>query len=498
MFCDKLIFIIFKYKELKAERPLSLNEYVLFKIKFTFILSLFFIFTIACTPQVVIQKEPLKENGEIILYFQPVAQGAERLSFTIDAISAVRNDGAVFPLDLSFNIIEGNGLTGSQRLFASGVLPQGEYSGIFLKTGRASVKGEEGPSALLVSEEPVTVSHLFQVARGKASTLFLTFDTSTFTAQDVIFTPLYRLETYGKELYNLTGYITGTNSNIISIFNKKTMLNVGAIATGRAPMGMVFDRGRGRSYIAYSGDDVITVLDISSGEITDRVTLNFGDEPMDLALTPDGSMLVSANRGSNTISIIDADALYEIRRISVGEEPTSVVIDPLGLRAFIANSMSTSISVVGISSGVLAATIDVEGTPLKGAFNRDGTELYVIHLDTPYVTVVDPSSLTVSGKIFIDTGAISIEVDTRTDLIFVGNSIGSEISVIDPSSSMLIDKIKTGGPVSYMTLDDEENMLFALIPDKKILQKVNLTSKKIIGQIDTGEGPYAVVVVGER
>jgi hypothetical protein len=36
------------------------------------------------------------------------------------------------------------------------------------------------------------------------------------------------------------------------------------------------------------------------------------------------------------------------------------------------------------------------------------------------------------------------------------------------------------------------------LPDERLLQKVNLTSKKIMAEIDVGDGPYEVAVVSER
>ena len=62
---------------------------------------------------------------------------------------------------------------------------------------------------------------------------------------------------------------------------------------------------------------------------------------------------------------------------------------------------------------------------------------------------------------------------------------------------MFIDSIGVGGKAAFMTIDRQENTLFVVLPDERLLQKVNLTSKKIMGQIDLGNGPYEVAVVGE-
>jgi DNA-binding beta-propeller fold protein YncE len=80
----------------------------------------------------------------------------------------------------------------------------------------------------------------------------------------------------------------------------------------------------------------------------------------------------------------------------------------------------------------------------------------------------------------------------------VGKNVEKDIAVIDPFSLSRIDTINTGGNAVFMSIDDEENSLFAVLSDKKKLLKINLTSKKIIAEIDLGNSPYAVVVMGER
>ena len=61
-----------------------------------------------------------------------------------------------------------------------------------------------------------------------------------------------------------------------------------------------------------------------------------------------------------------------------------------------------------------------------------------------------------------------------------------------------MDTIEVSGQAGFMTIDGQENTLFVSVPDKRIIQKLNLTSKRIMGEIDVGAEPYEVVVIGER
>jgi len=451
-----------------------------------------------CFPQeYTYNKAVLRDEGEVLVYLQPLPQEAAKLRFIMDGIFAVQDDGRTIPLSLSFNQLNGSEVLGRQKLLATGILPPGAYSGLSIKIDKAFVQSEEGEVALLVPEEPVVAATLFQVNKRQALTLFLTVNASGIISRAVSFTPDFSLATPGGTLVNLKGYVSNSAANLISVFNKKTMKVVNVIATGRRPRGIVLDQNRARAYVAASGHDTVEIYDVFNGTIIGRVKLTFGDNPMELALTPDGRTLVSVNHGSNTVSIIDAISRIELRRIRVGEKPTSAVVDPSGFRAYIMNSRSNTVSVVDLTQRTLTATISVEGSPLRGAFNRAGDRLYVVSSNSPNLSAIDPTRLTVTAKIFVGTGGLSIRVSRLNNLIFVGNSFGGEIAVVDPSSSMFIDSIRAGGNPGYMTIDRQENTLFVVLPERRLVQKINLTSKKIMAEIEVAEVAYAVAVMGE-
>ena len=94
-------------------------------------------------------------------------------------------------------------------------------------------------------------------------------------------------------------------------------------------------------------------------------------------------------------------------------------------------------------------------------------------------------------------GALAITADPKTGLVYVGNDTG-DIQVFDPTSLMFVDSITAAGPVTHLAIDREENCLFAVRPEKNVLQKFNLTSKRMLSEIEVEKDAYAVVVVGER
>jgi YVTN family beta-propeller protein len=455
------------------------------------------LFLPSCLPQESIYKMPLTDQGEVIVYLQPMPQETDRLRFIIERIAAIGPDGSQTPLSLSMVEVKGAELLGRQRILARGIVPPGSYTGLAIQVKQAFLQTEEGEMSLLVPPEQVVAEKLFGIERQQALALFLTVNPGGTVSSGIRFTPSFSLATPASVLINLTGYVSNSAANLISVFNKKTMQVINMLATGKRPTGMALDQRRTRAYVAMSDGAAIEIFDVFTGSIIGRIRLSFGDNPIDLAITPDGRTLLSANHDSNTVSIIDALSMIEVERIKVGEGPNSVVVDPSGFKAYVMNSLSNTVSVVDLTQMTVTVTISVDGSPLRGAFDQSGNILYVITKDTPDLVVVDPAQFRVLRKIFIGPGALSLKVDFRTGLILVGKAFGGEIIVVEPSTSIFVDTIAVGGKAVFLTIDGQENTLFVLLPDKRLLQKINLTSKKIIAEIEVDAGASQVIVLGE-
>jgi YVTN family beta-propeller protein len=439
----------------------------------------------------------LEEGGEVYLYLQPFPQEAERLAFSIGVISALSHDGREVPLSVSLGEVRDRDLK-RQRLLAVGFLPPGEYAGFSLRIASASLKGEAGDSALLVPEAATKIDFPFSVVRRKGYVIAMLLKYAQSVDTGFGFSPAFSLFFPDRPPTNLVGFVANTGSNDITVFNKKSLQVYDVIVTGRGPAGMALDQRSRKAYVALSGEDGIDVIDVAAGNISDRIRLYPGDEPREVALTPDGRTLLSANTGSNTVSVIDADSRFELTRIHVGNGPRSVAIEPTGRRAFAFNTLSNTISVLDIPTRSLITTIGVDPGPVRGQFNRRGDRLYVIHETSPYIVVINPNLLTVVGRFPVRSGMRSVKVDPNTDLVYLGKVRDFAVGLYDPFAFAPVGFVGTGAAIVQMTADGDENHLFMVSPDRKSVLVANLTSRRIVGEIDVGDDPYWVTMMGER
>jgi YVTN family beta-propeller protein len=465
------------------------------KLYATIVMALFLGSGCAALPSLV--KPALDDEGEVFVYLEPFPQESENLKFAIDRLSLVAGDGREFPLLLAMSDFHSNTVR-RQRFLAAGRVPPGLYVGLSCGVVKATLRGEEGETALLIPEEPVKIPLSFEIGRKKAVVLSLSFRYAESVQSGFSFTPQFSLFVPGMPVSGLAGYTVNGGDNTVTVFDKKSGQVAAIIATGRGPETIALDQKARLAYLALGEEDAVEVIDITDGTFINRLSLKAGDGPREVSLTPDGRFLLTLNARSRTVSIIDPASPAELSRVQVGEGPRRLLVSRTGERCYVFNSRSNTISVIDIANSAIVATISTEPGPLMGQFNRKGDRLYVVHEGSPYLSVIDPSSLSVVKRVFVDYGISVIKTDTLTGLLYAYRDGDSQIEVFDPFSLIPVYYIPAVSGIVDMTIDSETNNLFIVSAEKNKLLSISLVSKKVVAEIDTGERPLWVAVMGQR
>lgn len=436
-------------------------------------------------------------DGSVDLYVQPFPPGAARLTVTIASVAAVSASGGVVPLEVRLRVLDPTAVR-RQRLLAAGRLPAGSYTGFALTIERAALARESGEAALLVPDAPVRLDVPFVVSGRQASLFWLALDGRGSLPGGFDLVPVFSIAIPPRPIAAHAGFVTNTGSDTITIFDKHLGQAVALLDTCTGPAGMALDRRRGRLFVACSGDDEIQAFDVVAGEIVERARLFPGDGPLELALTPDGTTLISVNTRSNTISFFDAVSLARLERIPVGTAPSSIALDGSGRRAFVFSTLSNAISVVDIASRSVTATISTDAPPSRGQLDRRGDRLYVIHERSPILTVLDARRLTLVTRTRVPVGTAAIELDAVRGLVYVGSRHDTEIEAYDPQALVPIHRIETSAGVSDLVMDAEDDRLYMVSPETRRLIVGRLADRTIVTTIDVGDGPCRVAVMGGR
>ena len=451
----------------------------------------------ACQAMPSLVKPRIEEEGQVFIYLQALSQEADRLTFRLERMSAVRGDGSKVPVSLHIEEVSGKE-SKRDRLLASGNLPPGQYLGFSFAVTGATLKGEEGEIALQLAEGKQMTSFPFSIARKKALVVTLAFRYRESLPDGIRFAPSFSVEIPKKLAFGLTGLVTSRRGNTVTIFDKVSGKVVAIVPTGISPAAVALDPVLLRAYVAISGEDAVETIDILGADVINRGQLTIGDGPEEMVLTPDRKTLLTANTGSNTVSVVDAASLIETRRIQVGTGPQSILVDRAGRRAYVFNKLSNTISVLDIGRLAVIATVATEAGPIRGEFDRNGNRLYVLHQFSPYLSVLDPMTLSVVNRVYVGSGGMALKVDPRTGLIYLARRGTGEVAIYDPFSFLPVDSYRTGVDASFLTIDGEGNNLCVVLPGTSSLKTVGLVGKRTVSEIDVGEDPFWMTLMGER
>jgi len=176
-----------------------------------------------------------------------------------------------------------------------------------------------------------------------------------------------------------------------------------------------------------------------------------------IAITQDGKTLVVVNPDSNSVSIVDTNALDKISELPVGRDPRTIAIGDEGRFAYIANHGSGTVSIVDLEHLAIADEAHAGFHPYGIVVSPSAERVYVALQGQDQVGILDKTTLETMA--LLDTGdrpsGLAISDDGTT--LFVTHLLDPTLSIIELAG----DAEKDGTSVS-------------LWPDSNLLQSVVL------------------------
>lgn len=125
-------------------------------------------------------------------------------------------------------------------------------------------------------------------------------------------------------------------------------------------------------------------------KVTGKVVV--GGLPVDVKLSPDGSVFYVANQGLNGVSVIDAHNLTKLKFIPTGEGAHGLCISRDGRRLYVSNRLAGTISVIDLSRRRVVRTWHVGGSPDMMQVSPNGRQLWFSNRFNDSVGVADTRS----------------------------------------------------------------------------------------------------------
>jgi YVTN family beta-propeller protein len=214
------------------------------------------------------------------------------------------------------------------------------------------------------------------------------------------------------------GFTSNGRDNSVTIFDLKTLKEIGRVAVGKNPDAIMYDPASRRVFTFNGGSQDTTVIDAGTGKVVGTVAL--GGKPEFAVSDEKGHIYVNIEDKSE-VAQLDANKLAVDARWSLapGEEPSGLAIDRKNHRLFSVCSNKLMV-VLNYDNGKVVTTLPTGTGTDAAAFdpdtgfafssNGEGT-LTVVHEDSP-------DKFTVAESVPTQRGARTMTLDQKTHRLF--------------------------------------------------------------------------------
>ena len=159
---------------------------------------------------------------------------------------------------------------------------------------------------------------------------------------------------------------------------------------GRGPAhSVVLTPDRKHVLMNVAGDDAITYIDPTAGQVTHRVAV--GKFPCDLHLSPDGRVAYFPERDQDTVSALDVAGRQVTKRVNFakGSKPHMLRASPDGKYLWVQNAHANTNEILDAQTLQVLNAQPVGKHPTTNAWTPDGRYSYVLHEGDNHLIIME-------------------------------------------------------------------------------------------------------------
>ena len=197
-------------------------------------------------------------------------------------------------------------------------------------------------------------------------------------------------------------------------------------------------------------------------EIEGMSTVEVGEEPEGILVSPDGKTVFVTSEVANMVHVVDTASASIRANIVAGNRPRRFALTPGGDSLWVTNELSGSVSVVDLDTMQVTDTVEFKPrgfrpedvTPVGITMTGDGQTAFVALGRANHVAVVDVASRDVEDYILVGSRAWNTTLTRDESRLVVANGLSDDISVIDTATRRVVKSVPVGR-VPYAVLIDD-------------------------------------------
>jgi PQQ-dependent catabolism-associated beta-propeller protein len=289
-------------------------------------------------------------------------------------------------------------------------------------------------------------------------------------------------------------FVTNEKSNSVTVIDSRTGEIETTLEVGERPRGIGLSPDKKTLYVALSDEHVIGMYDVLTLE--EKGKLTSGEDPETFDIHPNGNLYLS-NEDDAKATVVNPTTGEIVAEVKVGLEPEGVAVSPDGKYALVTSESTNMVHVIDTSSHKVVANILVAARPRGLAFNKDGSLAYVSSEIGNEIAIIDMKTMAITKKVVVDIPkskpmAIQLSPDEKTLYLTTGRA--AKVAVMDANTLELITSVDVGKRVWGAVLSSDGSTLYTANGVSDSVSVVDTASNKEIKQIQVGSKPWGLVL----
>ncbi|TMR27495.1 hypothetical protein ETD96_39325, partial [Actinomadura geliboluensis] len=309
-------------------------------------------------------------------------------------------------------------------------------------------------------------------------------------------------------------YTADQSSNTVTVIDPASNRTLGTIRLGDQRLGSTlspqylgnagvhglgYSRDRRRLGVVSVASNTVDIIDTRTNKVISHTDAGRAAHEGDF--TADGREFWVADRGRDTVTVIDADRGGVDGRVRVGEGPSKVLMSPDGTLAYVNHISTPEITVVDVKSRKVTRHIRglADAFSSDAAISPDGKQIWAAHKRAGKVSVIDLASRKV--KAVLDTGPDTNHPNFATNALgsFVYLTVGGldQTLVYERTASgtpKLVTRIHNRGHAPHGAWPSGDGTrMYVGLEKSDAVDVIDTKTNRVIDTIRTGQEPQAVI-----
>jgi len=289
-------------------------------------------------------------------------------------------------------------------------------------------------------------------------------------------------------------FVTNEKGNSVSVIDSRSGVVETTLEIGDRPRGIGLSPDQKTLYVALSEENAIAMVDVATLELKGKLAA--GDDPETFDVHPNGNLYLS-NEDDAKATVINPKTGEIIHEIRVGLEPEGVAASPTGDFVLVTSESTNMVHVIDTATHKVVANILVAARPRGLVFNNEGSLAYVSSEIGNEVAIIDMKTFTITKKVVVDLAKskpMALKLSPDNKILYMTTGRAAKVVIMDALTLDILSTADVGKRVWGAEINRDGTRVYTANGVSNTVSVVDTATSKSIMEIEVGKAPWGLVI----